>query len=158
MHLKLLLALVFSIGGAAQASAQETIGLGDPLPALELKDQHEHAGRLPEDLRRVLLVADNAGTALATELIEGQPPAWLSREKLVFLADIHKMPGLIAKLVAIPRLREKPYTILLGRTANELQMFPRRKDCVTVIGVREGKVGEIVHACNRQELLAASGL
>lgn len=156
MRFKFLLALVFALGGASQPFAQEQIGIGAPLPGLELKDQHDKSHQVSGDTRRVLLVADNGGTALATELIESHEPEWLARNQQVFLADIHRMPGLIARLVALPQLREKPYPILLGRSEGELQMFPRRKDCVTVIAVQDGKVVDLAFACTRDELRSIS--
>jgi len=158
MHSNLLLVLLFAVLGATQSFAQEQLGIGDSLPTLDLKDQNGKACQVPRDTRGVLLAADNGGTALATQLIESREPGWLARNKQVFLADIHKMPSLIAHLVAIPKLRDKPYPILLGKDASELQMFPRRKDCVTVISAKDGKVSELTFACKPDELRAASTL
>ena len=158
MRLRSLIALplLLALTSAMSAFAQEQVGIGDALPAINLKDQHDQSRPVSEDTRGVLLVADNAGTALAMQLIERYGPQWLSETKQVFLADIHRMPGLIARLVAIPQLREKPYPILLGKEAGDLRMFPRKKDCVTVMTANGGKISELVFACSREELQAAS--
>jgi hypothetical protein len=158
MHLQFSLVFAVALGMAAPSFAQEPISVGDPLPTLALKDQHDKPYELPADTRRVLFVADNGGTALATQMIEGHEPDWLAQNKQVFVADIHKMPRLVASLIALPQLREKPYRILLGRDATDLQMFPRRKDCVTVITADDGKIVALTFACNRDELQAASAL
>ena len=148
---------ILALGVTTQTFAQELIGVGDPLPVLNLKDQNDTPHQIPNNTRRVLLTVDNGGTALATELIESHDKGWLTDKKQVFLADIHKMPSLVTRLFAMPQLREKPYPIMLGREASELQMFPRRKNCVTVIQVKDGKVSDLAFACNREELKAANG-
>lgn len=158
MCLKPTFVFVAVLGFATHSFAQEQLSVGDPIPTLTLKDQHDKAYDIPGDTRRVLFVADNGGTALATQLVESHDRDWLAGNNQVFLADIHKMPGLVARLIAIPQLKEKPYQILLGREATELQMFPRRKDCVTVITANDGKVVDLIFACNRDELQAASTL
>jgi len=156
--LKPALVFVVALCAANQSFAQAQLSTGDTMPTLTLKDQHDKPVDIPPDARRLLFVADNGGTALATQLVESQEPDWLTRTKQVFVADIHKMPGLVARLIAIPQLKEKPYQILLGREAAELQIFPRKKDCVTVITSKDGKVGDITFACSREELQAASSL
>jgi len=158
MHFKFLTVLLFVLAGATQTFAQEQIGIGDLLPTLNLKDQNDKSCQISGDTHRLLLVADNGGTAIATQLIESHDPEWLARSQQVFLADIHKMPSVIARFVAIPQLRNKAYPILLGKEESELQMFPRRKDCVTVITTKDGKVSDLMFACNREELQAASTL
>ena len=157
MHSLPVLALVLALG-ASQAFAQEQLRIGDPLPALHIKDQHDKSYEMQADTRRVLFVADNAGTALATQLIESHEADWLTRNKQVFLADIHKMPGLIASFVAIPQLQKKPYPILLGKEATELPMFPRKKDCVTVIAATDNRIVALSFACTPDELRAAGSL
>lgn len=139
---------------AGNAMAQAELGPGQPVPTLSLSDQHEQPYSLPSGTGRLLFVADNAGTELATQLIERHDAGWLARSQTVFVADIHKMPSLVARFVALPRLREKPYRILLGRDAPELAMFPRKKGCVTVIAVSKGSVSELAYACTAEELAA----
>lgn len=157
MRLATSLAFVLALAVAPPSFSQEQLGAGDALPSLTLKDQHDKPYGIAADTRRVIFVADNGGTALATEWIESREPDWLTRNKQVFVADIHKMPGLIARLVAMPQLQEKPYQILLGREAADLRMFPRKRDCVTVMTADDGKVVDTTFACNREEIQAATG-
>lgn len=158
MQLKNLLGLVLALGLSTQVFAQELLKIGDALPTLNLKDQHDNPYDVPVDTQRILFAADNEGNMLATGLIESHEPDWLTLNKEVYLADIHKMPSLVARFIAIPKLRKKPYPILLGRDETDLQAFPRKKDCVTVLLAKSGKVSEVVFACSRQELLAAGTL
>lgn len=125
---------------------------GDPMPRLQLKDQHDKPANIPGDLQQVIFAADKAGSALVTDWLDKQPADWLARTKRVYLADIHKMPGLVTRMFALPKLRDKPYAIVLGREAGDLAMLPARENCVTLLSVTAGKVGEASHACDAKSL------
>ena len=139
----------------SQTLAQGELRAGDQLPALTLQDQHEKAAGIPAGTRQLLFAADNGGAGLVTDLLDRMESDWLAQTQRVYLADIHKMPGLIARMIALPKLREKPYPIVLGREEADLAMFPRTKDCVTVIPVQEGKLGSAVFACSADALRTA---
>lgn len=129
-----------------------TLRAGDSLPSLQLKDQHDRPASIPGDLQQVIFAADKAGSALVTDWLDGQAADWLVRTKRVYLADIHKMPGLVTRMFALPKLRDKPYVIVLGREAGDLAMFPAREGCVTLLPVVAGKVGEAAYACDAKRL------
>lgn len=150
--------LVIPLLIASPLFAQEVLKIGDTLPNLKLEDQYGNSYAIPADTQNVFVVADNEGNALATQLIESQEPGWLIKSKRVYLADIHKMPRLVARYIAIPKLRKKPYPILLGRDVSDLQAFPRKKACVTVIHAKRRKINGVIFACNHEELQAASSL
>lgn len=155
MNPKTLLPLLFvvcTLGVSAQGNPLQT---GDALPTLSLKDQHDNPASLPADVRQIIFAADNAGAGLAGDWLDAQPKDWLTRTRRVYLADIHKMPGLIARMFALPKLRDKPYSIVLGRQEADLAAFPRRKDCVTLLPVNDGRIGEASYACDAASLQAA---
>ena len=155
MLAKTLLPLLF-VACSLSAQAQTTpLRAGDALPALTLKDQHDKPAVVPADLRQVIFAADNGGAGLVTGWLDAQPKDWLQQTKRIYLADIHKMPGLITRMFALPKLRDKPYPIVLGREEADLAAFPRKKDCVTLLPVSAGKLGEAVFACDTQSLQGA---
>jgi len=146
--------ILLAFGLTNQTLAQELLRIGDLVPVLNLKDQYDIPHQISAENHKLILAIDNESTALAVELIESREQGWLSEGKQVFLADIHKMPSIIARIVAIPQLRKKHYPILLGNDMHELQIFPRKKNCVTVVKAKEGKVSNLVFACTRDELLS----
>lgn len=151
------LLVVFSLLLASTpALSQELLKPNDPLPPLVLKDQHDKPGELPQNLRQVLFTADMGGTDLVTKVIESRGGDWLDRTGRVFLADIHKMPGFIASMVAIPQLREKPYRIFLGREEADFKALPRQKSCVTVASIKDGRAADIAFACTEEALRSAT--
>lgn len=140
---------------SVQAAAQTVLKDGDQLPILALRDQHDKPAAVPPSTRQLLVAADNSGAGLVTDLLDSMGANWLEQTQRVYLADIHKMPALVSRFVALPRLRDKPYPIVLGREEGDLAMFPRKKDCVTVIPVIEGKLGVAGFACSAEELRSA---
>lgn len=140
---------------SVQAAAQTVLKDGDQLPVLALRDQHDKPAAVPPSTRQLLVAADNSGAGLVTDLLDSMGANWLEQTQRVYLADIHKMPALVSRFVALPRLRDKPYPIVLGREEGDLAMFPRKKDCVTVIPVIEGKLGVAGFACSAEELRSA---
>ncbi len=150
-----LLSLAF-LACALTAQAQTApLRTGDSLPALKLSDQHDKPAAIPADLRQLIFAADKEGSALVTDWLDKQPADWLVRTKRVYLADIHKMPGLVTRMFALPKLREKPYQIVLGREEADLAVFPRKKDCVTLLPLDAGKLGQASFACDANALQAA---
>lgn len=141
---------------ASQVVAQHVLMDGDVLPSLALTDQHDKPAEIPPNTRQLLFAADNGGAGLVTSLLDDKAADWLQQTQRVYLADIHRMPGLVARFVALPRLREKPYPIVLGREEGDLAMFPRKTDCVTVMSVRDGRVGSASFACTDEELRNAT--
>jgi len=139
---------------ATAAFAVDTLKAGDALPALSLTDQQDKPAVIATHVTRVIFAADNTGASMVTALLDSHAPTWLTDTNSVYLADIHKMPSLIAKMFALPQLREKPYTIVLGREEADLAMFPRQKGCVSLLPMADGKVKEVVFLCNEDELKA----
>lgn len=144
------------LAAAFPATAQSPLHAGDPVPTLNLRDQHDKPAAIPTGTRQIIFAADNAGASLVTVYLDAQKPTWLKDTQRVYLADIHKMPSLVTKMFAMPKLREKPYTIVLGREAADLAMFPRQKECISVIPVQEGKLGSTTFACTAEALKAAT--
>lgn len=153
--MKLWTAFVTGLCLATGACAQvPVLAAGAALPALALKDQHDRPAPVAADTRQILFAADNAGAKLMTAWLDAKPAGWLNDTQRVYLADIHQMPGLVTRLFALPKLQEKPYRIVLGREAADLAMFPRRKECVTLLPVTAGQLGEAAYACDAASLAA----
>ncbi|WP_312265010.1 hypothetical protein [Rivihabitans pingtungensis] len=146
--------LAFLLLGSAALAHAAVLGVGDPLPKLRLATQHEQAASPALNARQWLFAADNDAANLAGALLDGQAASWLADTQRVYLADIHKMPALIARMVALPRLRDKPYPILLGRDADTLAMLPRQRGCVSVLDIQQQKISAVHFACDQGGLAA----
>ena len=150
-----LAALTLSLVSLATLAQPAEINAGDALPVMTLNDQHDKPYSLAADTRQILFAADNGGAGLVMAELDRRGATWLKDTKRAYLADIHKMPSLVTRLFAMPKLREKAYPIALGREAADLAMYPRKKDCVTLLPIQAGKLGEVSFACDAAALQAA---
>jgi hypothetical protein len=127
-------------GSAAHAAS---LVAGAQLPALTLEDAHGKPVAIGPDVRKLLLAATMAGSDLVTGVLATEPAGVLARMQGVYVADISRMPAMISRLVAVPRMRELPFAVVLLRddaAAATLADVPREAGAVTVISLEGDRV------------------
>jgi len=78
--------------------------VGERLAPWTLLDQFDQAYTL-DNQARILLVARSMDAAKQVDAaLQGQPAGYLEARHAVFVADIQRMPRLIAKLFAVPAM------------------------------------------------------
>ena len=90
---------------------------GERLAPWTLLDQHDVPYTLNDETHILLVARDMDGAKLVDAALEGKPKGYLDERHAVFLADISRMPSVIATLFAIPKMRDYNYRILLDRDA-----------------------------------------
>ncbi|SEB07300.1 hypothetical protein SAMN05660964_03399 [Thiothrix caldifontis] len=140
---KLLFLTLLCFGLNATAFAAE-LKVGDALPAISLKDQHDKAITVAADVQTLLFAIEKPPSELLNTYLMKQDKDFLTTKKAYFLADISGMPSMITKMFALPNMRERPYSILLAYDAKEAEFMPRQKDHVTLVKVKAGKVDKIL--------------
>ena len=145
------LLLISLVTASSLAWAVDTLQLGDIMPNVTLQDQHEKPATIDAQTQRIIFAADNTGASMVTAFLDSQAPSWLKDTRTTYLADIHKMPGFVTRMFALPQLREKPYTIILGREEADLAMMPRQKGCITISQLKEQKITTLDFACNEED-------
>lgn len=147
---KSILMVVFLLGLAPLSQASGfTVGSG--IPAMKLEDQHGVASVLPGNAKRLIFTADKSASDLVNGYLAAQAPDYLVRQEAVFVADISGMPSLITRFVALPAMRELPYSLHLVRDAQAAAFLPRRKGQATLVDVRDGKVSGIGYAAGSDD-------
>jgi hypothetical protein len=122
---------------SATSMALET---GERLAPWTLLDQHDQAYTLDEQLQ-VLLVARSMDAAkLVDAALQGKPKGYLEQRHTMFLADISRMPSIIGKLFAIPKMREYNYRVLLDRDARIAPRYPADNASVLWLDLRQGQL------------------
>jgi hypothetical protein len=141
----------------AAGSAAAPLGEGDALEPFSLEDQHGVVRPVGADVRLVLISRDMGGGALLKEALEdaGADEAWLADRKAVYVADISRMPGLIARLFAIPRLRGRGYPVLLDREGTVTARLPTADERASVIRLDALRIASVVHAESADAVRAA---
>ncbi|MBZ9664199.1 FAD/FMN-containing dehydrogenase [Pseudomonas sp. LMG 31766] len=97
---------------------------GERLAPWTLLDQHDAPYTLNDQARVLLVARDMDGAKVVNAALDGKPRGYLEQRQAVFLADISRMPGIIASLFALPKMRDYSYRILLDRDARIAPRYP----------------------------------
>lgn len=97
---------------------------GERLAPWTLLDQHDVPYTLSEQTRVLLVARDMDGAKLVNAALEGKPKGYLEQRQAIFLADVSRMPRIIATLFALPKMRDYNYRILLDRDARIAPRYP----------------------------------
>lgn len=135
-------ALVISLGGSVSAWSAP-YAKGQPVAAFQAKDQHEQAFTLNPSETRFLLVSHDMETGKrANAVLTTVGPDNLTKQKVVFLANIHGMPA-VGRMFALPKMKKYSHRIILGDDAELIARFPAEAGKVTVLALSGGKVTSI---------------
>jgi len=125
--------------------AAAPLGAGMRMPALALTDQHDVQGAVGPATRCVLFTRDMDATKVLNEALGDNPAALIAAAHAVVISDISGMPSLITKLFALPKMRKRPYQILLDRDGKATADFPFVKGKVTVFHLHALTIESIQH-------------
>jgi hypothetical protein len=149
--LSLVVVLLLAAGGAfAEEDAPATLGVGDALAALTLEDQHGETRAVDESVRLILFSRDMDGGGVIRAVLDpetlGQPPAaFLEGLGALCVADVHRMPGLVRRVIAKPRMRKRPYPLLLDEKGEATAAWPSAEGRATLIRLDGLRVTAIRH-------------
>ncbi|WP_175254475.1 MULTISPECIES: FAD/FMN-containing dehydrogenase [Pseudomonas] len=115
---------------------------GERLAPWTLLDQFDAPYTLNDETHILLVARDMDGAKLVNAALEGQPKGYLEQRQAVFLADISRMPGVIATLFAVPKMRDYNYRILLDRNARIAPRYPAGEGEVLWLQLEDGKLVE----------------
>lgn len=136
----------------------EGFEVGQTLPELTLKDQHDVAQTITPATRLLIFSAERNASSLVESVLDGQTAATLDAAGVRYVADISAMPGMVTKLIALPKMRKRPYPMLLGREPAETAMLPREPGKVTLIEAADGTITGVRYLADAPALKAALGL
>ena len=115
---------------------------GERLAPWTLLDQHDVPYTLNDETRILLVARDMDGAKLVNAALEGKPKGYLDERQAAFLADISRMPSVIASLFALPKMRGYTYRILLDRDSRIAPRYPAGEGEVLWLQLEDGKLVE----------------
>ncbi len=139
----------------AAAQATTPVAVGQPLPTLALKDQHDQPWALQADTRLVLFASGRKASNLVQAVLEKEPKEFLGQHRAAYLADMSKMPRFATRMFALPSLREMPFRVGVSLQEATLVAWPRQPDSVTLITLANGVVQSVAYAATEADLRAA---
>ncbi|MGC5701967.1 FAD/FMN-containing dehydrogenase [Pseudomonas sp. NFXW11] len=130
----------------------QALEIGERLAPWTLLDQYDQAYSLDSQARFLLVARSMAAAKLVNAALKDQPQGYLQARHGVFVADIQRMPALIAKMFAVPAMRDYPYRVMLDREGRVAPRYPGADDQVLWLQLRDG------HLVSRQEFASAEQL
>lgn len=131
-----------------------TLDVNDPFPQVTLTDAADNTFQLPyTGIRYVLFSSDMKGNDLVKEAYADLDKDQLREAGIAYIADISKMPRLISRLFALPKIRDYPFRVLLIREKDFLTELPRQPETVTVLTLTADAIIEAVTYTESAETL-----
>ena len=126
-------ALLFAVSVLFMTSAQANVFVvNDKIDPVTLEDQFEQPLVVNEHTKVVLFSRGMKGGELIQEALETIPVEQQPTE-MAYIADISGMPSLIARFVAIPKMKDLPFAMGLDREGEVTASWPAEKDTATVV-------------------------
>jgi hypothetical protein len=131
----------------------EVLKIGNEIPKLEFETQREDKDTLNSDIKYLVFTSEMEASKIAHSLFEKEGDAYLKKYFIFFISDIHKMPSLITKFIALPKMRNYKYTIHLIKEENQNLEFPIESGKLTILQLKNLKIISINFAKNETELI-----
>ena len=125
---------------ALSATCAQAVEVGERLASWTLLDQFDQPYSLNDELQVLLVARSMAGAKLLAAALDQQPKGYLEARKAVFLADISRMPSVIATAFAVPAMRDYNYRVMLDRDARIVPRYPVENDAVLWLQLQRGRV------------------
>ncbi|SEO52308.1 FAD/FMN-containing dehydrogenase [Pseudomonas sp. ok266] len=119
------------------AHALET---GERLAPWTLLDQYEQPFTLDNSTTTLLVARDMDGAKLIKEALKDQPKGYLEARHAVFVADIQRMPALIARMFAVPAMRDYHYRVMLDREGRVASRYSGAEGQVLWLQLKDGRL------------------
>jgi hypothetical protein len=118
----------------------QALEVGERLAPWTLLDQFDQAFTLDNQTQTLLVARSMEAAKLVEAALQGQPKGYLEGRHAVFLADIQRMPRLIAKMFAVPAMRDYSYRVMLDREGRVATRYPGAEDKVLWLQLKDGQL------------------
>ena len=113
---------------------------GERLAPWTLLDQFDQPFTLDNQTQTLLVARSMDAAKLVAAALRDQPKGYLEARHAVFVADIQRMPRLIAKMFAVPAMRDYPYRVMLDRDGRVAPRYPGPVDKVLWLQLKDGQL------------------
>lgn len=145
--------VLFATSACSQSKPVEYLAIGNQVDFSLLEDQYGHPFKHEDVMNTVLYVNSMRAKKITRDALEGIDLSCLDGGRVVYLADISGMPGLISTLIAVPRMRNYPYPIWLDRSGVATDALPVQDDAVTLLTVEQQAITRIEFLAGATALL-----
>ena len=128
-----------------------SLTIGTDIPTLTVKDQFEKDHTVDANIKTIIFSATKTEGTTIKEFLLTKDKDYLTTNKAVYIVDITGMPSLITKFIAMPKMKDYPFSVLLIDEANKT-LFPVKEDMISIISLENGKVTDIKYVKTAAEL------
>jgi hypothetical protein len=118
----------------------QALEVGERLAPWTLLDQFDQTFTLDNQTQTLLVARGMDAAKLVDAALQDQPKGYLEARRAVFVADIQRMPRLIAKMFAVPAMRDYSYRVMLDRDGRVALRYPGSVDKVLWLQLKDGQL------------------
>lgn len=118
----------------------QAVEVGERLASWTLLDQFDQAYSLDDRTQTLLVARSMDGAKLLKTALQDRPKGYLEARHAVFVADIQRMPAPIARMFAVPAMRDYSYRVMLDRDGRVAPRYPGAEDKVLWLQLNGGQV------------------
>ena len=127
--------------------------VNNSVPELKIKDQFEKEHTLDSNVKTIIFSATKDENNTIKEFLNSKGNDFLTTNHVVYVADITGMPSLITKFIALPKMKNYYFPILLIDEENKV-LFPVEKDKITIITLDNSKITDVKYIKTTEDLAA----
>lgn len=140
-----LFCILFFIATTASCASNPvvSVSVGDAIDVTALESQHGEIFDNPATIELLMYVNGMAARDIVLPALEKIDVTCMNEGRVAYVADISGMPALISRLVAVPRMRDYPYTIWLDYDGASTERLPAKEANVSLLDIKQGKIANI---------------
>ncbi len=108
--------------------------------------------KIPTSTTKILITFQKDASEIVNEYLSKKDERFLEKNSAVYIADINKMPTIITKLFALPKLRDFKHTIHLHYEDKFQNIVPKEDEKITLIRLKQQKVESINFLSTKEDL------
>lgn len=124
---------------------------GESLPVLKVKDQFEKEFTIDTTIKTIIFSASKTEGTTIKEYLLTKDKDYLTNNKAFYVADITGMPSIITSLIAMPKMKAYPFSVLLVDDSNK-GLFPVKEDMISIITLDNSKITDVKYVKTAEEL------
>lgn len=125
---------------------------GSTLSPFSIRDQHGETHRIDRSVRAIVFGREMGAGEIIKNTLAESGARLLTDARAVYVADVSGMPSIIRKLFAEPKLRKRPYPMLLDRDGSATTWFPGEEGRATLLILEQLEIVAIRHIASADEL------
>lgn len=135
--------------------AANALESGDQLASWTLLDQYDQPYTLSNDTQTLLVARSMDAAKLVNGALVDKPNGYLEAHHVVFVADIQKMPAIIARMFAVPAMRAYSYRVMLDRDSRVVPRYPGDVEKVLMLRLHDGQLVSQMQFDSAEQLRSA---